>query len=56
MWERIMDSGALIVGAVILFVVFTAILFVIEKKDEKKADARKAQKPFYIVRKSDKAA
>ena len=33
MWERIAVSSILMIGAVILFVLFTAALFVIEKKN-----------------------
>lgn len=48
MWDRIAASGLLIVGAVILFALFTAALFIMEYKDQKKSKA-KAQ-PLRVVR------
>jgi hypothetical protein len=42
MWERIMISGGLIIGAIILFIAFTAALFILERR-EMKRNKRKAQ-------------
>ncbi len=46
MLDRIAASGWLIVGAIVLFAVFTAALFILERKDEKKAKVQ----PLRIVR------
>ncbi len=48
MLDRIAASGWLIVGAIVLFAVFTAALFILERKEEKKS-SRKVQ-PLRIVR------
>ncbi len=48
MWDRIAASGWLIVGAVILFILFTAALFIMERKEQKKSKA-KAQ-PLRAIR------
>ncbi len=48
MWDRIAASGWLIAGAVILFILFTAILFIMERK-ERKTSKRKTQ-PLRVVR------
>lgn len=47
MWERIIFSGALIIGAIVLFAVFTAALFILERKETKR-NKRKAQ-PVRVV-------
>ena len=47
MWERIATSGILIIGAIVLFAVFTAALFILERKEIKR-NKRKAQ-PVRIV-------
>lgn len=46
MWERISASAILIVGAVVLFAVFTAALFILERKEDKKSKAQ----PLRVVR------
>jgi hypothetical protein len=48
MWERMMDAGLLVAGAVALFVVFTAILFVYERREEKKPIRRRP--PLRVLR------
>lgn len=66
MLERIAKSGALVLGALILFIIFVVILFVIEKRGEtnasrrhksriKKAASQQPPKPLYVVRKTNKA-
>jgi len=47
MWERIVISGGLIIGAIILFIAFTAALFILERREIKK-NKRKAQ-PVRVV-------
>ena len=47
MWERIAASGILIIGAIVLFAVFTAALFILERKEIKRYK-RKAQ-PVRLV-------
>ncbi len=34
MWEKIILSGALVAGAIVLFVLFTAALIIYEKRSE----------------------
>ncbi len=36
MWERILISSGLIIGAIVLFAGFTAALFVLERRETKK--------------------
>lgn len=36
MWERIAASGILIIGAIVLFAVFTGALFILERKEIKR--------------------
>ncbi len=48
MWDRIAASGLLIVGAVILFVLFTAALFIMERKDQRKS--KQKTQPLRVVR------
>lgn len=47
MWERIAVSSVLIIGAVVLFAVFTAALFIMERDKKTK---RKIRQPVRIVR------
>jgi hypothetical protein len=47
MWERIMMSGGLIIGAIVLFIAFTAALFILERRETKR-NKRKAQ-PVRVV-------
>lgn len=49
MWERIAASGMLVIGAVVLFAVFTAALFILERKTEKKSKAQ----PLRVVREQE---
>ncbi len=56
MWERIAASGMLIVGAFVLFAVFTAALFLLERKDEKKADSKASAFRTASVSSTKKAA
>lgn len=56
MWERIAASSVLVAGAIVLFLVFTALLFLLERKDRL---AQKKQPPtLRVIRyeKKDKAA
>jgi len=46
MWDRIAVSGGLIIGAIVLFAVFTAALFILERREKNK---RKSQ-PLRVVR------
>ena len=48
MWDRIAASGLLIVGAVILFVLFTAALFIMERRDQQKS--KQKTQPLRVVR------
>jgi hypothetical protein len=34
MWERLMDASLLTVGAIVLFAVFTTILFIYERREK----------------------
>ncbi len=56
MWERMMDAGLLVAGAVALFAAFTTILFVYERREDKKQPARHPQLRVIRCEKSDKAA
>lgn len=42
MWERMVISSGLIIGAIILFIAFTAALFILERREAKK-NKRKTQ-------------
>ena len=48
MWDRIAASGLLIVGAVILFILFTTALFIMERKEQKKSKPK--TQPLRVVR------
>ena len=56
MWERIMDAGLLVIGTVILFAAFTAILFVYERKEQKNKEACRPQLRVIRCEKTDRAA
>ena len=56
MWERIMDAGLLVAGAVAFFVIFTTILFVYERREDKKQPARRPQLRVIRCEKQDRAA
>ncbi len=47
MWERLMDAGLLVAGAVALFAVFTTILFVYERREDRRQVRRP---PLRVVR------
>ena len=46
MWERIGASSGVIIGAIVLFVIFVVVLFLIERAGEKKPRRRKV---LYLV-------
>ncbi len=58
MLQRIGASSGLIIAAIILFLIFTFLLFALEKRGEKKRAVKKARRKLYIVPpiKKDKAA
>ena len=43
MWNRIAASSVLMIGAVILFIIFTAALFIMEKRSENPSKRRRTQ-------------
>jgi hypothetical protein len=47
MWERMMDASLLVVGAVALFMTFTVILFVYERREAAKNGS---SKPLRVIR------
>ena len=47
MWERIGASSGVIIGAIVLFVIFVAVLYLIERAGEKKKPRRR--KVLYLV-------
>ena len=47
MWERIGASSGIIIGAIVLFVIFVVVLFLIERAGEKKP--RRHKKVLYLV-------
>ena len=56
MWDRMMDAGLLVAGAVALFAIFTTILFVYERREDKKQPARHPQLRVIRCEKQDRAA
>jgi hypothetical protein len=56
MWEKMMDASLLTAGAVALFVIFTTILFVYERREEKKKEVRRPMLRVVPCEKTDKAA
>lgn len=56
MWERLMDAGWLVAGAAILFVAFTTILFVYERRENKKPPVHRPQLRVIRCEKQDRAA
>jgi hypothetical protein len=48
MWERIMDASLLVAGAIALFVAFTVILLVYERREEKKKAV--CRPPLRVIR------
>ena len=54
MWERIVLSGVLTGGAVVLFVLFTAVLIIYEKRSENRET--KSPAPRHGLRKPAKSA
>jgi hypothetical protein len=54
MWERIVLSGVLTAGAIVLFVLFTAALIIYEKRSENRSAKNRATR--HGVRKSAKPA
>ncbi|MGI5849190.1 MAG: hypothetical protein ACOX8Q_03840 [Christensenellales bacterium] len=46
MWERLGASSELVIGAAILFVIFCALLFIFERKDEKNGFRKKYRRPI----------
>lgn len=56
MWERLVDSSLLIAGAIILFAVFTAILFFYERREEKRKEPCRPALRVIRCEKSDRAA
>ena len=56
MWERVMDAGLLVAGAVVLFAAFTTILFVYERRESRKQPARRPQLRVIRCEKQDRAA
>ena len=56
MWDRMMDAGLLVAGAVALFAIFTTILFVYERHEDKKQPARRPQLRVIRCEKQDRAA
>jgi hypothetical protein len=57
MWEGMMGASLLTAGAIVLFAVFTAILFVYERREEKKKPpVRRPQLRVIRCEKTDRAA
>ena len=58
MWEVIGSSFGIVIGAVVLFAAFTAILFIYERRTEKNRPRRHKKRAPYVVppAKKDKAA
>ncbi len=56
MWERMMEAGLLVAGAVILFAVFTTILLVYERREDKKQPSHRPQLRVIRYEKQDRAA
>ena len=48
MWERLMDAGLLVAGAVALFAVLTTILFVYERREDRRQPVRRP--PLSVIR------
>mgnify|MGYP001331221132 CR=1 FL=1 len=48
MWERMLGVSLLTGGAIVLFILFTMILFVYEHREEKKKTARRP--PLRVIR------
>jgi hypothetical protein len=51
-----MDAGLLVAGAVVLFAIFTTILFVYERRQDKKQPARRPQLRVMRCEKQNRAA
>lgn len=56
MWERIGSSSAVIVGAVVLFLLFTIALWILESKEHKPMRKKQKRAPYSVPLKTDKAA
>jgi len=60
MWENIGSSGGVIIGAIALFVAFTLLLFLYERRDGKKKrkPVHKKRTPYVVPsgRRNDRAA
>ena len=57
MWEKMLDASLLVAGAVLLFAVFTVILFVYERREDRKAEScRPALRVIRAGRPDDRAA
>ena len=58
MWERISESGLLIAGAIILFLAMTVILFLLERREEKREKKVLRPQPLRVYRdiRTDRAA
>ena len=57
MWEKMLDASLLTVGAIVLFAVFTVILFVYERREERKTPpVRRPQLRVIRCEKTDRAA
>lgn len=57
MWERLWDASLLIAGAIVMFSVFTAVLFIYEyREDKKKRPVRRPQLRVIRCEKTRRAA
>jgi hypothetical protein len=57
MWERLWDASLLTAGAIVMFSVFTAILFIYEHREgKKKRSARRPQLRVIRCEKTNRAA
>lgn len=47
MWERIGESSAVIIGAAVLFLLFAAVLFIIERSESKERRSNRTR-PYLL--------
>ena len=52
MWDRIAISGALTIGAIVLFIIFTAALIILERRSDNEPAHRKPCRHTKSIRKS----